>query len=782
MMQLHHGLRRPGPYGWDRTEELLTAEGRHIEVRGTVQGVGFRPWIWRLARETGVNGRVSNDSRGVTIEAFGRRGALDTFLDGIRSSPPPAAEIRDLSWRDIPAEEADGFVIVASRATEGLEVSIPPDLATCAACLAEVRDPSNRRYRYAFTNCTNCGPRFTIAREVPYDRPATTMSEFPMCAFCRAEYEDPADRRFHAQPNACPACGPTLRLLSPQGEPAGGADPILGTARALVAGLVVAVKGLGGFHLACDATSPDAVARLRRRKRREEKPFAVMVLDLEAAGKYALLSPAERALLASTERPIVLVPAREGSPIAPEVSPDTPLVGLMLPYTPLHHLLLAETGRPLVMTSGNFSEEPIVCENSDAIDRLSGVADLFLVHDRKIESRCDDSVVRLVAGRPTVLRRSRGWVPRSIPVDVPFSEPVLACGGHLKNTFAIGLGGAAYMGPHIGDLENVETLTAYEEAIARLERFLRVSPELVAHDLHPHYVSTAYARTARAGRRIPVQHHHAHVASAMAEHGLAGPVLGVAWDGTGYGTDGTAWGGEILLAEAGRYERLATFRPLALPGGETAIREVWRLALALLGDAYPEGAPIERLSLFDRIDPRRIEFVRQMLARDVSCPRARGVGRFFDAFGALFLERPVSRYEGQVATAWNCVADESEPGAYPFAIDGSEDPPELDLRPAVRAAVQDFLADRGPSLVSARFHNTLARATGALVRRAFETTGPLPIVLTGGCFQNDLLARRVVEELSAMKVFLHGSVPPGDGGLSLGQALVASAIASRGGV
>jgi hydrogenase maturation protein HypF len=744
--------------------------------------VGFRPWIWRLARETGVNGRVSNDSRGVTIEAFGSQKALETFLDGIRTSPPPAAEVRDLTWNAIPPEDAREFVIVASRVSEGLEVSIPPDLATCGDCLEEIFDPSNRRYRYPFTNCTNCGPRFTIAREVPYDRPATTMAVFPMCSRCRAEYEDPADRRFHAQPNACAACGPMLRALSADGEPIDWMDPLRGTARALCAGLIVAIKGLGGFHLACDATSSDAVTRLRRRKRREERPFAVMVRDLDAADALAHVSPVERALLASTERPILLLARREGSAIAPEVAPDTPLVGLMLPYTPLHHLLLAETGRPLVMTSGNLSEEPIACGNAEAVARLSRIADGFLVHDRKIESRCDDSVVRVIAGRPTVLRRSRGWVPRSIPVAVPFSEPILACGGHLKNTFCIGLDGAAYLGPHIGDLENLETLAAYEEAIKRLERFLRVRPEVIAHDAHPGYVSTVYARETRTGRKVAVQHHHAHIASAMAEHRLAGPVLGVAYDGTGYGTDGTAWGGEVMRADGATYERFGTFRPIALPGGDTAIREVWRIALAMLSDAYPEGPPLSLLPLFGGIDPHHLDVVGRMLAGGVSCPRARGVGRYFDGFGALFLERPVSRYEGQVATAWNCIADEGERGSYPFVLDSTENPVELDLRPAIRAAVDDFFAGRGPAAISARFHDTLACGTGALVRHATEKTGALPIVLTGGCFQNDLFARRVVEELKGMSVFLHSTVPPGDGGLALGQALVASGIVSRGGL
>ncbi|HMA18251.1 MAG TPA: Sua5/YciO/YrdC/YwlC family protein, partial [Thermoanaerobaculia bacterium] len=432
--------------------------------------------------------------------------------------------------------------------------------------------------------------------------------------------------------------------------------------------------------------------------------------------------------------------------------------------------------------SGNLSEEPIACGNAEAIARLSRIADGFLVHDRKIESRCDDSVVRVIAGHPTVLRRSRGWVPRSIPVAVPFPEPVLGCGGHLKNTFCIGLNGAAYLGPHIGDLENLETLAAYEEAIGRLEKFLKVRPEVIAHDAHPGYVSTVYARETRTGRKVAVQHHHAHIVSAIAEHRLAGPVLGVAYDGTGYGDDGTAWGGEVMRTDMDACDRLGTFRPIALPGGETAIREVWRIALAMLFDAYPEGAPVSRMPLFRGIDPHHLAVVEQMLASDVSCPRARGVGRYFDGFGALFLERPVSRYEGQVATAWNCVAAEGECGAYPFLLDSEKNPAELDLRPAVRAAVDDFLGGLGPAAISARFHETLARGTGALVRHVAEKTGPLPIVLTGGCFQNDLFARRVVEDLNGMSVFLHANVPPGDGGLALGQALVASAAVSRGGV
>lgn len=757
----------------------MSGEGRRIEIRGVVQGVGFRPWVYRLAQERGIAGRVCNGTDGVTIEAFGSDDALDSFLGGLRSSPPPAAFIRDLRWQRIPAESPVGFSIVESREDGARRVSIPPDLATCSECAAEIFDPGNRRYRYPFTNCTNCGPRFTIVREVPYDRPATTMAPFRMCADCQHEYDSVLDRRFHAQPNACPACGPRLRAVLPSGEPLTG-DAITLAARTLLEGRVVAVKGIGGFHLACDATSGTAVARLRRRKRRDEKPFAVMVRDLAAADALAVLSDVERTLLVSVERPIVLVRRREDSAIAREVAPRNPLLGLLLPYSPLHHLLLAKCGRPLVMTSGNLSDEPIAYRDGDAMERLREIADLFLLHDREIESFSDDSVARVIAGRPTVLRRSRGYVPRGIPVRRPFERPVIAVGGHLKNTFCLGVGDTAYPGPHIGDLEGLVTIEAFEGAVARAERFLRVRPEIVAHDLHPLYESTRYALERPEGEKIAVQHHHAHVVSAMAEHGVEGPVIGVAYDGSGWGTDGTSWGGEILLARAASFERLGTFRPIPLPGGEAAIREPWRIALALLDDAFEGAPPLESFPLFRGVDPGRLALVRDLAARRIQSPLSRGVGRYFDAFGSLFLGRPVSRYEGQIALEWNLAADEAEDGFYPFA-EGPEDTglPALDLRESVRAAAEDFWKGVSPARISGRFHNTLALATSALVRvAAVEGVGRLPIVLTGGCFQNALLAERVRERLSPdFEVLLHGDVPPGDGGLALGQAVVAAAVA-----
>ncbi|HYX21314.1 MAG TPA: carbamoyltransferase HypF, partial [Thermoanaerobaculia bacterium] len=581
---------------------------------------------------------------------------------------------------------------------------------------------------------------------------------------------------------ACPASGPRLSATDPAGEPLGWDDPIGGAARALRAGMIVALKGLGGFHLACDATSSESVGRLRRRKHREEKPLAVMVPDLAAAEALAILTPGEREALTSAERPIVLVRRRPDAGLAPEVAPGNPFVGLLLPYTPLHHLLLADAGRPLVMTSGNLSDEPIATTNAEALEKLSEVADVFLLHDRDIASRCDDSVVREIAGSITVLRRSRGWTPSSVETMSEFTRPVLACGGHLKNTFCIGLGKAAYLGPHIGDLETLDTVAAFESSVARLEEFLEVRPTIVAHDMHPLYATTTYARS-REGLKIAVQHHHAHVASAMAEHGLDGRVLGVAYDGTGYGTDGTSWGGEFLLAGLAGFERLATFRPVGLPGGDLAVRQVWRVALAALEDAYEGAPPLERLGLFASIDPRELALVRRTIRERVYVPLARGVGRWFDAFGALGLARRESHYEGQVALEWNLAADPTETRAYPWTVDHSRPQPEIDLRPALRAAVEDLLARRDPSGISARFHETLAEATAFMVAEVRPRAGDVPVVLTGGCFQNARLAERTLERLAPLKVpvHLHRRVPPGDGGLALGQAVVAAAIARTGG-
>ena len=653
-------------------------------------------------------------------------------------------------------------------------VSVPADLATCPACVGEIFDPSNRRYRYPFTNCTDCGPRFTIARDAPYDRPLTSMAGFVMCEACRREYDDPNDRRFHAQPNACPRCGPRLRLRDSTGKDLTSPDPICEVAAALRAGNVVAVKGLGGYHLAVDATSSEAVQLLRDRKRRDAKPFAVMVRDLGEARKLAFVSRAEARLLESVERPIVLLRRQPGRLVAPEVAPDNPLIGLILPYSPLHHLLLAEVDRPLVMTSGNLSDEPIAFEDPEALSSLQDVADLFLTHDRPIVTGCDDSVTQVTAGAPMLLRRSRGYVPRPIPLAHPVMRPVLACGARLKNTFCLAAGDVAVLGPQVGDLDPLEVHHSYEESIDRMQRFLGCRPEVIAHDLHPDYASTRYALERPEPVKVAVQHHHAHVASAIAEHGLDGPVIGVAFDGTGYGTDGSAWGGEILVASRAGFQRCATLRPVALAGGECAIREPWRIGLALLLDAY-DGDPPD-LSNFPVIPEGAGALVQQALTLGLNTPKAHGMGRLFDGVGALVLGRGKARHDGEVAQAWNLAADARVYGMYPFGIDACRSTLELDLRPMVRALIEEHLRGVPAARLAAKFHDTLAHATATLARLVRDRVGSFPVVLTGGCFQNARLAESLKTALEPdFTVYLHRQVPPGDGGIALGQVLVADA-------
>ena len=764
--------------------------GRHIEIRGVVQGVGFRPWVYKLARTAGLTGSVSNDAAGVVIDAFAAtEHELDAFLARLRAELPPAARIERLSWAALAvAQSPRSFEIAPSRAEGERRPSIPADLATCEACAREIADPRDRRHRYAFTSCTHCGPRFTIALDVPYDRATTTMATFPMCPECQREYDDPDDRRFHAQPNACPRCGPTLRLVSngDGGEVGDGdGDALRRAARLLASGKILAIKGLGGWHLACDATNAESVAELRRRKHRDEKPFAVMVKDLAAAERLVQMGEAERDLLAGPAHPIVIMPRREGAgEVALEVAPQSGTLGLMLPYTPLHHVLMGDVGRPLVMTSGNLDSEPIACDDDDAFERLALIADAFLVHDRVIASRADDSVAVVAMGRPIVTRRSRGFVPGRITLARPLARPSLACGAHLKNAFCLGAGDGAYLGPHIGDLDNVAAYEGYEKAIERLEGFLRIRPEVIAHDMHPDYLSTRYALGRPDVTRVAVQHHHAHVASALAEHGLEGPVIGVAFDGTGFGTDGTSWGGEILVADLAGFERVASLRPVRLAGGDRAIEQPWRTALALLDDAFDGDSPIDRLSLFDHVPRSEIMAVRRMIAAEVHAPLASGAGRYFDAFGAIGLGRPRVSFEGQLAMAWEQAADPSETRPYPYAVQSAEALWRVDLRPTVRAAIDELLSGRSIGTLAARFHETLVAATADVVRAVGRSRGTMPVMLTGGCFQNVRLASGLARALASdFAVYVHGHVPPGDGGIALGQLVVADAgVRSRGGV
>jgi hydrogenase maturation protein HypF len=757
--------------------------GLRIRIEGSVQGVGFRPWVHGLASRGAVRGRVWNDGGAVTIEAFADRPHLENFLTRLLDPPMPAARVLALRSEPIPAEYVDGFTIVPSTRGRKPPPAIPPDLATCSDCLHELGDPHNRRYGYAFTNCTRCGPRYTIATGTPYDRDRTSMVRFAMCEACRTEYEDVADRRFHAQPNACPDCGPRLQLVSADGSAIVG-DPIERTAALLRAGRIVAVKGLGGYHLACDASSPVAVELLRRRKQRYAKPLAVMVASLAAAEQIAALTPAERDLLSSAARPIVLVRRRAGAALAPSVAPDTPLVGLLLPYTPLHELLLRAFGRALVMTSGNISDEPMTFDDDAALSKLGGnIADVLLRHDRPIVARCDDSITRVLDGAPVVLRRARGWVPASLEVSHGFSQPVLACGAHMKNAFCLGAGRQAWMGPHVGDLETDDACTEFEESVERFSRFVGIAPAAVAHDLHPDYFTTRWARSHTRFARVAVQHHHAHVVSLLTESGVEGPVYGLAWDGTGDGGDGTAWGGELLAADRAGFVRVATLRPVPLAGADAAIREVWRIALALVDDAFDGDPPLARLRLFDAIDPERVAIVRRMIASRVHAPLAHGAGRYFDALGAIVLGRAVSRYEGEVASAFGFAAGSNERGRYAFDIDSasalreSPAPPvtTIDLRPAVRAAVIDALNGVAAASIAGRFHATLAAVADAMVRTAERTFGVLPVVMSGGCFQNERLVSNVTARLAGRtRVIRHQRVPPNDGGLALGQAVIAA--------
>ena len=757
------------------TASSVQSVGLRIEIRGQVQGVGFRPWVYTLATESGIRGRVWNHAEGVTVEAFGSEESLQAFVRQLAHPPAPAARVRDVRCIVIPVEPLETFRVLESSPSGSRSVSIPPDWAPCERCLDEMGDVTDRRHGYAFINCTHCGPRYTICRDVPYDRPLTTMAAFAMCGDCRREYADPGDRRFHAEPNACPTCGPRLMLTDAGGQPGNG-DPIVEAADALRGGAVVAIKGLGGFHLACDATSSVVVTDLRRRKRRDEKPFAVMVRNLAEARRAARIGDAECALLTAGERPIVLVERSAGTTIAPEVAPSNPWLGLMLPYTPLHELLLAAIDRPLVMTSANFSDEPMVCDNADALQRLNTVADLFLMHDREIANRCDDSVARVIDGCPVVLRRGRGYVPGRLPLTRPVAQPLLACGAHLKNAFCFADGEAAWLGPHVGDLETDEACRAFEQGVERFQRFVGITPEVIAHDLHPDYFTTRYALDRHDLRHIGVQHHHAHIVACMAEHGLSGPVLGLAWDGTGYGLDGTAWGGELLLTTPAGFERLATFRPIPLAGGDRAIRQVWRSALALLDQAFDGNPPLDRLTLFSAIDRREMEQVRRMIATDLNSPAAHGVGRFFDAFGAIVLGKNEARYEGQVAVEFAGACDAAEVRSYAYEI-ASGPVTAVDLRPAMREAVADLLAGAPAATISGRFHATLVTAGIALVRLAEKRAGRLPVVLSGGCFQNPYLVEHFRGALAPnFAVYTHERVPPGDGGIALGQAVIADAI------
>jgi len=765
---------------------------RGVVVCGVVQGVGFRPFVYRLAMEEALAGFIGNDTDGVTIEVEGPAARVEAFLQRLRAEAPPLARIDSIAVRELVAIGDAGFRIVASEVLGRVSTGIPADAATCADCLRELLDPEDRRFRYPFLNCTNCGPRFTITRRIPYDRPQTSMARFKMCERCQAEYDDPLNRRFHAQPNACWDCGPQVWMLSTDGVALDTADPVDACVDRLMAGEIMAIKGVGGFHLSVDATNEDAVMRLRERKHRYGKPLAVMVKDVEAARPVCVLTAEEEALLLTSARPIVLARKREDGGIAEGVAPGVPWLGLFLPYAPLQHLLFADARvKALVMTSANLSEEPIAIDNDEALARLGGIADGFLMHDREILQRCDDSVAAVVDGAPQLIRRARGFVP--LGVELPLdAAPLLAVGGHLKNVFALARGRFVYQSQHLGDLENLTGLEFFKESLAHLMHTFEIEPETVVHDLHPGYLSTTRAKAwahERGVKTIAVQHHHAHVAGCMAEHGLTGAAIGLALDGTGYGTDGSIWGGEVLIGRLDGFERFAHLEYLPMPGGDAAVREPWRMALGALHAAGfdVESEQMLRLLGADRSEAR---VLRRMIERGLNSPLTSSLGRLFDAVAAVVLNRRVVDYEAQAAIELEGIAVDEPDRPEKRVLDQGNYVPELHeaeegsgsvavIRTGKmwKALLEDLWRGVPASRISARFHAGIAEGfINAAVNARIETDINTA-ALSGGCMHNRRLSRllRTRLEEEGFEVFQQRQVSPGDGGLSYGQAVVAAA-------
>lgn len=772
-------------------------ERRTITVEGIVQGVGFRPFVYALASQLGLAGFVRNQAGCLLIEAEGCPADLDRFVEELRESAPPLARIDSLSCRRQSLRGDKDFRIEPSESAHngdefGNPVFISADVATCPDCLAELFDPTDRHFRYPFLNCTNCGPRLTIIQGAPYDRGRTTMASFPMCPACAAEYNDPQNRRFHAQPAACPACGPRLSVCERNGEPIECSDPLAFFADALRHGGIGAMKGLGGFHLVCDAKVPEVVLELRRRKHRDEKPLAVMVRDVVTAARFCEVDVLERELLQSPRRPIVLLkrrPLLTAGPVCDAVAPGNPWLGVMLPYTPLHHLLLdAFKSDALVMTSGNRSDEPIAYQNADAFERLGEIADLFLVHNRPIHVRCDDSVTRIVDARELPVRRSRGYAPQPVALPIACPRPILAVGGQLKGVFALGRDRQAFLSHHLGDLDHWEAYRAFVRDVGLYEELFAIEPALLVHDLHPDYASTNYARQRAMAAKLPtlaVQHHHAHVASCMAEHALDEPVIGVSFDGTGYGTDGTIWGGEFLVADYRQFRRMAHLRSVGLAGGDSAVREPWRMALAHLLDASCSPN-----ALASRIDGTKMRTIATMLERRFNAPLTSSAGRLFDAVASLAGVRDTVSYEGQAAVELEWLATQMPcDGSYPFEITashtgpqvgtgGQPKPREIDTRPLIRAILSDVQGGADPRKIARRFHSAIVEIIAATCAAIRQETTLAAVALSGGVFMNALVATETAARLTAdgFRVYRHVQVPPNDGGICLGQLAIGAAV------
>jgi hydrogenase maturation protein HypF len=763
--------------------KVETVELARISIRGVVQGVGFRPFVFQLATKYNLKGWVCNTSEDVKIEVQGDNRDLEHFVSELEYSAPPLAHIENVTVTHHPPADYTKFEIRHSVTKEGKYQLVSPDIATCHACLNEVFTPEDRRYHYPFTNCTNCGPRFTIIEDIPYDRPKTTMRSFTMCPDCQAEYDNPLDRRFHAQPNACPKCGPSLELLDAKGNHIEATDVIAAASQLIKEGKIMAIKGLGGFLLACDATNEKAVQLLRRRKRRPFKPLAIMVADIDEAKKYCRVSEAEEKLLTTPQSPIVLMSWKAEPKVCRAIAPNLKYLGLMLPYTPMHHLLLKESGLPLVMTSGNISEEPICKDNNEAVRRLAGIADYFLVNNRDIYARYDDSVTIVERGDVQLTRRARGYAP--FPIHLTFkAKQVLGCGAEEKNTFCLTRDNYAFVSQHIGDMENMETMEHFENTLALYKKLFRIEPEIIAYDLHPEYLSTKYALELGSQsshlKLVPVQHHHAHIVSCMVDNKIESPVIGVALDGTGYGSDGHIWGGEFLVADYKGFKRLGHLEYLPLPGGAAAIKRPYRTATGYLLKLLGEDSLNSKLAFFKQIDAVEIELIKRQLQTGLNSPLNSSIGRLFDAVSALMGIRSEIDYEGQAAIELEMAAydgaDKVGDKSYSYFITESNEVNVIQLKELFTAIVEDLYQGVSKATISAKFHNTVAHMIFNMCRLIAKKTGINQVALSGGVFQNRLLLRKVIPLLESVgfSMLIHKQVPCNDGGISLGQAVIAN--------
>ena len=756
---------------------------KRLEISGVVQGVGFRPFLVSLAGKYHLKGEVSNTSDGVVVLVEGTDDAIGRFSADIHNKSPLLASVTKIKTVDIEPGHFSSFQIVKSRVAGPRTTLISPDVTVCDDCLLEMKNPSDRRFEYPFINCTNCGPRFTIIEDIPYDRPKTSMKGFQMCPACRAEYDDPMNRRFHAQPNACPVCGPEVFLTDNKGKriSMGSEDAIALAARHLSEGRIVAVKGLGGFHLACDASHQDAVKTLRQRKNRPHKPFALMAASTSALFDHVRVSEAEKNLLNSYHRPIVLLKKKEAGQhrtgsLARETAPFNGCLGIMLPYTPLHYLLLEKGPSVLVMTSGNRSGEPLSIDNADALQTFSHIADYFLLHNRDIYFRADDSIARVQAGKTRFMRRSRGYAPLPMVMDQKLPK-ILACGAGLKNTICITRGNEVFLSQHIGDLFNVKTYEFFKAAIDHLKKVMDIEPELIAHDLHPGYMSTAYAMEAKGIKKIGVQHHHAHAVACMAENDIDEEVLGITLDGTGYGTDGHIWGGEFFLCTRQKFQRKAHLSYIRMPGGDAAVLEPWRMAASVLYEAFGKDFLNLDIPYIKEMDKKKLSFIFQMMEKNLNCPLTSSCGRLFDAVASLLCIRHEISHESQAAMELEAVADEILSWeSYDFRLTG--DPIQIDLLPSIRQIVADLQAGISLAAISSKFHHTLVSAFVSAAKTVSRETGVNKIVLSGGVFNNDMILNRMITGLEKyhFTVYTHTKVPSGDGGICLGQAVVAAAL------